>query len=1509
MDDYIFVENDKFIPAKQAAQYLGYSTDYIGRLCREEKLIGKLVGRSWYVKEISIFSYREEISRAFLESREEQARRMSLEYRKHNKAEKIKNPARTIFTYSAAMAAILLLVGTSFVMAQNNFSGKLGGKFASLDQGSSLSSITSSVTSSFSKIAGEISNYGAAAKNTIFNLFDSTFAFGKNSVNSSIENLREVTLPAEILAELTKTSQSAIASTATGIKNVFLGTGEIIFNAGEGVIGFAKKQTGNTFSFGGKILGGSVDGVEGMSRKVSNGGKEVFSVITQIPLEMGYSIINGTQNLLSKTGEATKGISETTKEVASETFIVFGEFGNSIINIPEKVGLSIANTAVSSYKNISQINSEIFEGAVGVSNSLGNAVLSIQDDLIRTSNEARNYFRNTALNGNSDDVRKEADQIAQNESEGSIESNIPDLVEVEEIEPKVALAEKTEINQIGNEIADNQARIVADSEATADLRGLESIGENSRSDQQGSEPSSASISVPDPHESVSPISDDLLSNPRLSALDFMGEVGRDGLSQTAGVFSAIGSSIVDFSKNIIVKISELFGDNVYVYNESDSESVNPTTSPEPIVTERIVENNIVYRDTPVTNEVTNVYNTYTSGDAQTNTFDPEFLDSLDLQFDEVYDRIRRQSDSNVRRGNNDSETQDSFDGITITNGTFEGGMTGSANFSDLTVDTTTLYVDSTNNRVGIGTTTPGFTLDVAGIINADDLYVDGVLFAGGSGSGTVNSGIAGQIAFYNTSTSTVSGTSTIFLSNNNVGIGTTSPITKLDIYGTAGSADIFAISSSSNARLFTVTSAGNVRISNALSLGATTYTPGYFSVNAGGGVRSGSSGASIDFATGGGSSGNLTFTTNGGTGKHIVFSPASGGNVGVGTTTPASKLDVWGNFQVATGTNPALFVDTATGFLGFGTNAPVAKLDLAGSGSAAGLRIGGMALYNSGSSLRSTASLTVDGNLIVSGPATSTFAGAVNIGTTTTGLHSRLLIQGTDAGTTAYAFRIISSAGIDRMTVRNDGAWTSNMNLGFGGGLGINSSSNGSSLIFALGGTGSGNITLTGGGSGITRNILILPTSPGRVGIGTSTPGAFFHVASSDVGTTTALFSGFSTSQTGDILQLAKNPGATPGLVFTAEGSLGIGTTTPSAKLSVTGTAGTDLFVLASSTNNRLFTVNQSGEVGIGVAPSAGFELNTVDIQATEIRIALSGSLRLGGSTILSGTAGTANPLIFGGQATQVAISTQGGGEIMRFDATGKVGIGTTTPAAKLHISTTTEQLRVGYDQSNYFTTTVGSTGGVTFKATGSLPSFLFSRHVAFGGNIITGVADFRFQTDNISDIGASASAYRPRHVFVGTNIFAGGNLALGTSTISSRLSVYGNALLEGASRYLNFGTATGTSGYGFRDNAGAVEFKNSGGSWTGIGSGSGSSAFTIGNGFIYNATTSDSVGIGTTTPNSKLNIYGGGLQLDPGAASKPTCNSAARGRIWNTFGGAGVADTFQVCQKDAADVYAWVTK
>lgn len=51
--------------------------------------------------------------------------------------------------------------------------------------------------------------------------------------------------------------------------------------------------------------------------------------------------------------------------------------------------------------------------------------------------------------------------------------------------------------------------------------------------------------------------------------------------------------------------------------------------------------------------------------------------------------------------------------------------------------------------------------------------------------------------------------------------------------------------------------------------------------------------------------------------------------------------------------------------------------------------------------------------------------------------------------------------------------------------------------------------------------------------------------------------------------------------------------------------------------------------------------------------------------------------------------------------------------------------------------------------------------------------------------------------------------------------------LINGVNKYLNWGTDSGSVGYGIRDNAGTMEFKNNGGAWAAIGSGVGSGDMT----------------------------------------------------------------------------------
>ncbi len=63
----------------------------------------------------------------------------------------------------------------------------------------------------------------------------------------------------------------------------------------------------------------------------------------------------------------------------------------------------------------------------------------------------------------------------------------------------------------------------------------------------------------------------------------------------------------------------------------------------------------------------------------------------------------------------------------------------------------------------------------------------------------------------------------------------------------------------------------------------------------------------------------------------------------------------------------------------------------------------------------------------------------------------------------------------------------------------------------------------------------------------------------------------------------------------------------------------------------------------------------------------------------------------------------------------------------------------------------------------------------------------------------------------------ADGNVGVGTTAPNHKLDVNGNIGVS-AGGYYNVGSTDGTSGYGFRDNSGVMEYKNSGGAWTGLG-------------------------------------------------------------------------------------------
>jgi hypothetical protein len=58
------IDGKKYIKATEIAKDLGYTSDYVGQLCRASKVVATRVGRSWYVEEHSIHSHKKDRYRA-----------------------------------------------------------------------------------------------------------------------------------------------------------------------------------------------------------------------------------------------------------------------------------------------------------------------------------------------------------------------------------------------------------------------------------------------------------------------------------------------------------------------------------------------------------------------------------------------------------------------------------------------------------------------------------------------------------------------------------------------------------------------------------------------------------------------------------------------------------------------------------------------------------------------------------------------------------------------------------------------------------------------------------------------------------------------------------------------------------------------------------------------------------------------------------------------------------------------------------------------------------------------------------------------------------------------------------------------------------------------------------------------------------------------------------------------------------------------------------------------------
>ncbi|MDD4984689.1 MAG: hypothetical protein PHQ43_02695, partial [Dehalococcoidales bacterium] len=579
--------------------------------------------------------------------------------------------------------------------------------------------------------------------------------------------------------------------------------------------------------------------------------------------------------------------------------------------------------------------------------------------------------------------------------------------------------------------------------------------------------------------------------------------------------------------------------------------------------------------------------------------------------------------------------------VAITGGTINNASIGASTPSTGAFTTLSSTQGATlataSGNVGIGTATAGALLDVIGgdiRINNSDI-TSRINLAGGrgyvgynsSGNTIVLQGSSGKAVTFNVNNATFgSGEAMRITAGGNVGIGTTNPTSPLEVKSSGTSTNVYEVTASDGSLLSTLyeDSTGDGILSVKNSAGNTTV------------MLHSDSGSYILGSTGIGTSDPLGLLQVG-TSPNAPLLVKVNGKVGIGNTNPSAGLTVGvGSNNNAAQINSAyiagnLEVDgsvwlgdattdniTITGTLS-ASNADLTIKDLTVNGNSILGDASSDTLTVNAGTLNLASNLTAALN-IKSGAATLLNFDTQNtrLGIGTTAPEARLSVAGGDILLDNNKdIRMKDSSGTIRSVFTLDAA----------------------NVLKVSNPTGNILLTATGGIIDTASNIhapifkdrndasyYLDPSSAansllvaGNIGIGTTTPTAKLTVAGTDGGVITAILQAVN-GQSADILRI-QSP--TSNLVsVTSSGNLGIGTTAPANKLSVQGSSsiGATYANIQAAANSLIV----EGKVGVGTSiPTAGLTVgvgsNSHAAQADSVYVA--GNLEVDGSVWLGDAA------------------------------------------------------------------------------------------------------------------------------------------------------------------------------------------------------------------------------------------------------------------------------------------------